>query len=268
MIGARPVGTDGDRRVNRTEAVMGTVVSFDVRGTTVPPGAIDASIDGAIAWLHEVDRRFSPFRADSEISRIGDGSLAERDAHPEVRSVLAMADALAEASGGAFDVRGWRADGRVDPCGIVKGWSIQVAADRLAEDGVTAFGVTAGGDITVRGDGPRGGGPWHIGVRHPDRPDRVAAVLAVRDSAVATSAAYERGAHIRDPRSGRTPSGVRSMTVVGPSLTWADAYATTAYVLGLDGLDWVAAHAGYDAYAITWDDTVCWTAGMDRLLVR
>lgn len=247
---------------------MGTVVSFDVRAARIPQGAIDASIDGVIAWLHEVDHRFSPFRADSEISRIGDGSLRERDAHPDVRHVLAMADALAEASGGAFDVRGWRTDGRLDPSGIVKGWSIQAVADRLAVDGVTAFGIAAGGDVAVHGDGPDRGGPWRVGVRHPDRPDRVAAVLAVRDSAVATSAAYERGAHIRDPRSGETPSGVRSMTVVGPSLTWADAYATTAYVLGLDGLDWVAAHDGYDAYAITWDDAVCWTAGMDRLLVR
>jgi thiamine biosynthesis lipoprotein len=268
MIGARPAGTAGRRGGNRTEAVMGTVVSFHVRAATVPPDAIDASIDRAIAWLHEVDHRFSPFRADSEVSRIGDGLLAERDAHPDVRSVLAMADAMAVGSGGAFDVRGWRTDGRLDPCGIVKGWSVQVAADRLAEEGATAFAITAGGDVAVRGDGPDRNGPWRVGVRHPDRPDRVAAVLAVRDSAIATSAAYERGAHIRDPRSGGTPSGVRSMTVVGPSLTWADAYATTAYVLGLDGLDWVAAHDGYDAYAITWDDTVCWTAGMGRLLVR
>ncbi len=268
MSSTGPAGTDERRGANRTEAVMGTVVSFDIRAATVPPPAVTASIDGAIAWLHEVDRRFSPFRADSEISRIGDGLLNERDAHPDVRHVVAMADALAEASGGAFDARRWRTDGRLDPCGLVKGWSIQVAADRLVEDGVTAFGITAGGDVTVHGDGPDRRGPWRVGVRHPDRPDRVAAVLAVRDTAIATSAAYERGAHIRDPRSGATPSGVRSMTVVGPSLTWADAYATTAYVLGLDGLDWVAAHDGYDAYAITWDDTVCWTAGMDRHLVR
>jgi len=90
----------------------------------------------------------------------------------------------------------------------------------------------------------------------------------VTDAAVATSGAYERGAHIRDPRTGRTPSEVRSMTVVGPSLTLADAYATTGYVLGLDGLDWVAAHDGYAAVAITWADTVRWTPGMDRYLVR
>ena len=170
-------------------------------------------------------------------------------------------------SDGAFDVRTWRTDGRIDPCGIVKGWSIQVAADRLAAAGLDAFAINAGGDIAARG-GPVPGVPWRVGVRHPDRPDRVAAVLTIRDGAVATSGAYERGAHIRDPRTGRTPGGVRSMTVVGPSLTWADAYATTAYVLGLDGLDWVAARDGYDAYAITWDDTVRWTPGMDRYLVR
>jgi thiamine biosynthesis lipoprotein len=268
MTAARPADAGGQGGARWIEAVMGTVVSFDVRAATVPPAAIDASIDAAIAWLHEVDHRFSPFRADSEISRIGDGLLAERDAHPDVRSVLAMADAVAEASGGAFDVRGWRTDSRLDPCGIVKGWAVQTAADRLVEDGVAAFGIDAGGDVVVHGDRPDRGGPWRVGVRHPDRPDRIAAVLAVRDTAIATSASYERGAHIRDPRSGRTPSTVRSMTVVGPSLTWADAYATTAYVLGLDGLEWVAAHDGYDAYAITWDDTVCWTGGMARLLVR
>jgi thiamine biosynthesis lipoprotein len=256
-VAARSGGT------TRVEPVMGTVVSFDIRDPVVPLGALDA----AVAWLHEVDARFSPFLPDSEISRIGDRTLAERDAHQDVRDVLANADNLAAESGGAFDARGWRADGRVDPCGIVKGWSIQVAADMLAAAGARAFAINAGGDIVARG-GPVQGESWRVGVRHPDRPDRVAAVLAVRDAAVATSAAYERGAHIRDPRSGRAPGGVRSMTVVGPSLTWADAYATTAYVLGLEGLDWVAGHDGYEAFAITWDDTVRWTPGMDPYLVR
>lgn len=247
----------------RVVPVMGTVVSFDIRDAVVPVDALAA----AVAWLHEVDARFSPYRTDSEISRIGDHTLAEPDAHQDVRDVLALADALAAESGGAFDVRGWRADGRVDPCGIVKGWSIQVAADMLSKAGACAFAINAGGDIVARG-GPVSGVPWRVGVRHPGRPDRVAAVLAVRDSAVATSATYERGAHIRDPRSGRIPGGIRSTTVVGPSLTRADAYATTAYVLGRDGLDWVAAHEGYDALSITCDDTVCWTPGMDRYLTH
>lgn len=237
---------------------MGTVVSFDIRDDDDPTDALE----DAVAWLHEVERRFSPYLPDSEISRIGDGVLAEADAHPDVREVLAMTDVLAVESGGAFDARRWRSDGRLDPSGFVKGWAIQVAADRLVAAGVCAFAINGGGDLVVRG----GSGPaadWRIGVRHPDRPDKVAAVLAVRDMAVATSASYERGAHIRDPRDGLAPGGVRSMTILGPSLTWADAYATTAYVMGLGGLDWVAAHDGYAALAITWDDRVRWTAGMD-----
>lgn len=257
---SRPMRTQPSMRV---EPVMGTMVSFDLRDARAAAGVLDA----AVAWLHEVDARFSPYLADSEVSRIGAGTLEERDAHPDLREILAMADRLAIESGGAFDIRGWRSDGRLDPCGIVKGWSVQLAADRLVAAGIHDFAINAGGDIVVRG-GPAIGAPWRVGIRHPDRPDRVAAVLRVTDAAVATSAAYERGAHIRDPRSGRTPSGVRSMTVVGPSLTWADAYATTGYVLGLDGLDWIASHDGYDAYAITWADTVRWTPGMERHLVR
>lgn len=247
----------------RTEPVMGTVVSFDVRGGSTSPDGVDR----AIAWLHEVDGRFSPFRPDSEISRIADGRLAELDAHPDVRAVLAMADALAMGSAGAFDARRWRPDGRLDPSGIVKGWAVQLAADHLVAAGLGAFAINAGGDIVTRGR-PRAGEDWRVGIRHPDRGDKVAAVVAVRDLAVATSAAYERGAHIRDPRDGRTPVGVRSLTVIGPSLTLADAYATAGYVLGLDGLDWVAAQAGYDALAITWDGRLRWSAGFDRYRAR
>lgn len=246
---------------------MGTVVSFDVRAVGPSDDAIDDAIDDVIAWLHEVDERFSPYKPDSEISRIADGTLDEADAHLGVRTVLAMADTLATESGGAFDARRWRADGRVDPSGIVKGWSIQVAADRLEAAGVHAFAINAGGDIVTRGR-PRAEEDWRVGIRHPDRDDRVAAVLAVHDLAVATSAAYERGAHIRDPRDGRAPGGIRSLTVIGPSLTWADAYATAGYVMGLGGLDWVVAHEGYDALAITWDDRLRWTAGADRYRTR
>ena len=56
------------------------------------------------------------------------------------------------------------------------------------------------------------------------------------------------------------------MTVVGPSLTWADAYATAAFVLGMDGLGWVADHDGYGALAITADDRVVWTPVIDEVM--
>ncbi len=216
--------------------------------------------------MHEVDARFSPYRPDSEVSRLASGRLSEADAHPDVRRIMALADDLTAESDGAFDVRHWQLDDRLDPSGIVKGWAVEVAAERLRAAGVARFAINAGGDVVTRGT-PGDGSVWRVGSRHPDLPDRVAAVLSVRNLAVATSAAYERGSHIRDPRDGRVPQQVRSMTVVGPSLTPADAYATAAYVMGHDGLDWVAAHDGYGALAISWDDRVRWTARVDPLLV-
>ena len=245
------------------ERVMGTVVSFDIRGGYPTAGIVERGI----AWLHEVDARFSPYRPDSEVSRLADGALAERDAHPDVRAVMAMCDAMRVDSDGAFDARRWSADGRLDPSGIVKGWSIQRAADDIDAAGIRDFAIDAGGDVIARGEAQPGRG-WRVGVRHPRLADRVAAVLAVSDLAVATSAAYERGAHIRDPLSHEAPTGLQSMTVIGPSLTWADAYATTAFVMGLDGLAWVADHDGYGALAITEDDRVIWTPVVEEVLVR
>jgi thiamine biosynthesis lipoprotein len=242
---------------------MGTIVSIDVR----EPMVSEAAIAAAVAWLHDVDRRFSPFKPDSEVSRIIAGELALDDASPDVRAMYTLADAVAERSGGAFDPRGHRPDGAPDPTGVVKGWSVDEAAALLRMAGARNFQVNAGGDILAAG-GPEPGAAWAIGIRHPDRSDTVAAVLRVRDLAVATSGLYERGSHIVDARTGAVPTGLRSVTVLGPTLALADAYATAAFAMGEAGLGWVAGEPGFGALGITSDDRVIWTELVDRLLDR
>ena len=99
----------------------------------------------------------------------------------------------------------------------------------------------------------------------------MAAVLEVSDRAVATSGDYERGDHVRDPRTGRAASGLRSVTIVGPRLAFTDAYATAVFAMGLKGLTWLTADGradDYAAYAITDDGRAVSTEGMDRYLVR
>ena len=78
--------------------------------------------------------------------------------------------------------------------------------------------------------------------------------------AIATSATYERGAHIIDPRTGEPTTALASATVVGPDLGVADAYATAVFVLGAKGLDWIEGQDGYSAYIITHDDTTSWSS--------
>ena len=242
---------------------MGTVVSIDVR----EPLVADEAIAAAVASFHDVDRRFSPFKPGSEVSRIMAGDLALDDASPDVRAMYALADQVAERSGGAFDLRGHRPDHAPDPTGVVKGWSVDEAAAILRLAGARNVQVNAGGDLLALGE-PEPGAPWRIGIRHPDHADKVAAVLRVRDLAVATSGLYERGAHIVDPRTGTVPTGLRSVTVVGPTLALADAYATAAFAMGEPGLTWVDAQPGFGALAITSDDRLVWTAMIDALLDR
>ena len=212
----------------------------------------DEAADRVFAWLRWVDATFSTYRADSEISRLDRGELSEADAHPLVREVLARCEELRERTGGYFDAR---ASGRLDPSGLVKGWAVDRAAVLLDAAGCRRFCIDAGGDLVLRG------GPWHVGIRHPRRRRKVAAVIAVSDAAVATSGAYERGAHIVDPVGRRAPAGALSVTIVGPDLATADAYATAAFAMGGAGPHWTAQLDGHEAMTIVRGDRVLSTPG-------
>ena len=218
-------------------------------------------VDRVYSHLRRVDAAFSTHRAGSEVSRLGAGTLTLAEADPEVREVLDRCERLREQTDGRFDVR---ATGTLDPSAFVKGWAVDGAVAILAAAGARNLCVHAGGDVRVRGERAPGQ-PWRIGVQHPTRQDRVAAVLAARDLAVATSGAYERGAHIVDPRSGRAPRGVLSVTVAGPDLGTADAYATAAFAMGVDGPSWTATLTGFQALSILADGRVLSTPGMSAL---
>jgi thiamine biosynthesis lipoprotein len=210
-----------------------------------------------MALLHDVDRRFSTYREDSEISRIARGELPVAAASDDVRWVLHRCAALRHETGGAFDER---AGGRLDPSALVKGWAAQRGAELLRAEGLTDFSLNAGGDVVVRGGAlPRR--VWRVGIQHPREPTAISAAIAVTDMAVATSGVYERGAHLLDPRTGASPLNVLSVTVIGPDLGMADAYSTAAFALGADGPEWTLGLEGYESMTILEDDVVLCTPG-------
>jgi thiamine biosynthesis lipoprotein len=244
-------------RLVHVEHVMGTVVSLDVRGEA-DAAAVTAAFGDVAAWLHDVDARFSTYRSDSEVSRLDRGELPLADVSAGLRAVLHRCADLRRATGGFFSER---AGGRLDPSALVKGWAVQRGADMLAAVGLTDLCLTAGGDLVVRG-GAGAAGRWAVGIQHPRDRDAVAAVVEVTDFAVATSGAYERGAHLLDPHTGRPPAGVLSVTVCGPDLGTADAYSTAAFAMGADaGPQWTLGLDGYEAMTILADDTVLCTPG-------
>ena len=230
------------------EQIMGMPIVVDVRDDNSDNEDLVRMFD----WLRWVDGTFSTYRGDSEISRIDRGELEPADAQEEVRSVLARCEELHRETGGFFDAR---ASGSLDPSGYVKGWAVDRAAKLLQESGLEEFAVSAGGDMRVVG------GAWRVGVQHPLAGNKVAAVFETDDLAIATSAAYARGDHVLDPHTGRAPAGVLSVTIVGPELGTADAYATAAFAMGAGGPQWTARLSGYEAMTILADETVLTTGG-------
>jgi thiamine biosynthesis lipoprotein len=207
-----------------------------------------------------VDARFSTYLPDSEVNRVHRGELTSADFSPDLTRVLATCADLWRETDGYFDAY---ATGRLDPSGYVKGWAVEVASARLAAAGSTHHCLNAGGDIRTRGHNAVGEN-WRVGIRHPWLADKLSWVLTVTDGAVATSGTYERGDHVFNPRDGGPAKGLRSVTVVGPDLALADAYATTALAMGEPGLAWLAGLTGrgYESAAVT-DDGRAFTS--DRL---
>jgi FAD:protein FMN transferase len=232
------------------EQIMGMPIIVDVRDEPAPASTVADVFD----WFRWVDAVFSTYRPDSQISRYNRGELAFADLHPDVMTVLGISEELRLQTSGYFDVRAASADA-IDPSGLVKGWSVDRAAALLDDAGVREYAVNAGGDMRLRGS-------WRIGIQHPLERGAVARVFETTDLAVATSGAYARGGHVLDPHTRRPPSGVLSVTVTGPDLATADAYATAAFAMGATGaVSWLTQLRGYEALTILADGRMLSTPG-------
>jgi FAD:protein FMN transferase len=256
LVGARPA-------IQRVEHVMGMPVIVEV----CDMGFDEAVLDRVFEWLRFVDETFSTYRQDSEISRLNRGDITLAEAHASVQSVLRRCESLRRSTRSYFDVAApmARLGGGVDPSGFVKGWAVEGAGRLLTRAGAKSWCVNAGGDIRLSG-APHGCDCWRVGIQHPVKRLAVAAVLGLRVGAVATSGTYERGKHIVDPHTRRAPEGVLSVTIVGGDLAVADAYATAAFAMGRAGATWAATLPGYGAIVIFDDDTISYSAGVERYL--
>ncbi len=229
--------------MHRVEHIMGMPIVVAARDGDVPDEVFD--------WFRHVDETFSVFKEESEVSRIRRGELALADASAEVQHVFARCEELRTETQGFFDVD---AVG-LDPSGFVKGWSVDEGTAILDRAGLEEYAINAGGDIRVRGR-------WTIGIQHPRDAKAIAKVVEGTDLAVATSGAYERGEHVRDPHTGAAPDGILSVTVTGPDLGTADAYATAALAMGARRAPgWTARLRGYEAMTILADGRVLSTPG-------
>jgi thiamine biosynthesis lipoprotein len=295
----------------RDAAIMGTAIHVELWSDDA--GAAGAAIDAVMDEMHRIDAAMSPFKDDSELSRVNrDAARKPVEVSDELLDLLERSIAFSELSGGAFDVtyasaghlydyrRGVRPSDaqlaearaaigyghlqldrarrtvrfarpgvRIDLGGFAKGHAVDNAAAILARRGVRHAAVAAGGDSRVLGD--RCGRPWTMGIRDPRRADAVVALLPLEDVAVSTSGDYERYFddgderchHLIDPRTGRSPQAVRSVTVVAPDGLTSEALSKTVFVLGVDaGMAIVDSLPDVDAVVVDAGGRLHYSAGL------
>lgn len=295
----------------REEAIMGTSVSVelwaDERDTA------EAAMAAVIDEMHRIDRAMSPFKADSELSRINrDAAMVAVPVSEEMASLIARSIEFSRLSDGAFDITyasagalydyregiapgdealavaraaiGWRhlevdrqastvrflrPGMRIDLGGFAKGHAVDNATAILRRHGISNAFVAAGGDSRVLGD--RRGRPWTIGIRDPRRPGEVVAVLPLEDVAISTSGDYERffeldGVrchHVIDPKTGKSPDGVRSVTVLADDGLTTEGLSKSVFVLGLErGLQLVESQYGVDAIVVDAAGALHYSSGL------
>ena len=158
---------------------------------------------------------------------------------------------------------------RIDLGGFAKGHAVDNAMAILRRLGIRHAMVAAGGDSHVMGR--RGDRPWTVAIRDPRREDAVVALLPLEDVSISTSGDYERffergGVrchHLLDPRTGKSPSSVRSVTIIADDGLTTEAFSKTVFVLGVEkGLRFVEAHAGVDAVIVDAHGVLHYSAGL------
>lgn len=295
------------------EAIMGTAIRVELWADDKAAG--EAAIVAVMAEMHRIDRQMSPYKPESELSRIN-REAADRPVpiSQEMFDILSRSIEFSKLSGGAFDitfssvgylydyrrhikptdkeieqalpgidyrhilldaqkrtVKFARPGVRIDLGGIGKGYAVDNSIALLKKRGITQAIVTAGGDSRVLGD--RGGRPWMVGIRDPRRKDNMVAVIPLVNSAISTSGDYERYFeadgiryhHILNPRTGRSATGVHSVSVIGPDAITTDGLTKPVFILGPEkGLRLIESIPGVDAVIIDADGKMFYSSGLQN----
>lgn len=151
--------------------------------------------------------------------------------------------------------------------GIAQGFAADRAMAALRDHGIEHTLVDTG-EIAPLGT-KEDREPWKAGIQHPREPEAYVALAQLAGRCLATSGDYattfspnRQYNHLFDPRTGRSPEELSSVSIAAPTAMQADALSTALFVLGsARGLALVERLAGVDALFVLKDGRLRATAG-------
>jgi len=245
-------------RINR-EAAKGPVVisqemvdilARSIEFSKLSDGAFDITFS-SVGYLYDYRKHVKP--SDAEVAKALPGiNYRHLLLDPEHRTIRYARDGV-----------------RIDLGGIAKGWAVDRCIAMLKQRGITNAMVMAGGDTRLLGD--RRGRPWNVGVRNPRQKGAVAIVLPLADTAISTSGDYERyfeedGVryhHIINPKTGKSATGVRSVTVLAADATTTEGLTKSVFVKGPEaGMKFLQTVPNVEGIVIDDQGRVLYSAGL------
>jgi FAD:protein FMN transferase len=160
----------------------------------------------------------------------------------------------------------------IDLGGIAKGYSADVVAEVLRENGVEHAIINLGGNILTMGSKTTGE-PWRIGIQNPDTSrGEYIGIVSVEDMTVVTSGIYERFLekdgkkyhHILSPFTGYPiENSIAGVSIITKHSIDADGLSTSLFSLGVEeGLKKAETLEGVEVVFVTKDDKVYITSGL------
>lgn len=230
--------------------------------------------DEVFSYFVYVDEKFSPYKETSEISAVNRGDIKDEEQSRDMKLIFALSEETKKLTHGYFDIVA--RDGSYDPSGIVKGWAILNASNILKKRGVNNFYIEAGGDIQVIGIN-REGKKWSVGIENPfsakiageakNGSQEIVKNVYLKDEGVATSGTYIRGQHIYNPKNKEGKiDDIVSLTVIGPNVYEADRFATAAFAMGIDGINFIENLEGFEGYQIDKAGIATMTSGFGKYI--
>jgi thiamine biosynthesis lipoprotein len=251
--------------MRKTDTAMNMIINVEIVDSEKSEIDVEDSFEKVFSYFKYVEKRFSFFKDDSEVSLINKNKIKESEYSDEMKEILFLSEKTKKESKGYFDVID--KNGLLNPSGLVKGWAINNASNILIDHGFKNFYVEAGGDIQVKGLNSYNQ-PWKIGIRNPLNPENeIVKVLYLTDKGLATSGTYARGQHIYNPHKKiEILSEILSISVIGPNIYEADRFATSAFAMGREGINFIESLEGFEAYMIDKDGMATMTTNLESYI--